>query len=276
MKKQSFAFEIQDLITQFLAAFNNVVIDRFEGKNRVPGQKIQVKYVYAPKQRVLYDLINPAQNLVLPVVSITVGSITRDENRVFSKNSGMLTPSTMVDEKILKETPYFKTPVPVNISINMSILCKNQLDMDQILGNFIPYNNPYIIISWKIPSQFTPNYVQEIRSEILWDGNISLTYPVEANNTQKAQIIADTTFTIKGWLFPYADSPVKNIYKIDVSLYSVRTKKPLDYMSYFSLSSLGISVNENNDIEYSNTISVSGTPNITGINQNYQKEEVEF
>jgi hypothetical protein len=274
MKKQSFAFEIQDLITQFLAAFNNVVIDRFEGRNRVSGQKIQVKYVYAPKQRVLYDLINPAQNLILPVVAISIANITRDDNRVFSKSSGMLTPSTVVDEKILRETPYFKTPVPINITLNMSILCKNQLDMDQILGNFIPYNNPYIIISWKIPTAFTPNYVQEIRTEVLWDGNIAINYPVEINNTQKAQIIADTTFTIKGWLFPFVDKQIKNIYKIDVNLYSVNTNTVLDYVNYFSLSSLGITVN-NNNIEYSNTISVSSHPILTGLKHNLE-EDVDF
>lgn len=275
MKKQSFAFEIQDLITQFLAAFNNIVIDRYEGRNRVPGQKIQVRYVYAPKARVLYDLINPGQNLVLPVVAISIGSISRDENRVFSKNSGMLTPSTVTDDRVLRETPYFKTPVPINISINMSILCKNQLDMDQILGNFIPYNNPYIVISWKIPSHFTPNYVQEIRTEVLWDGNISLNYPVEVNNTQKAQIVADTSFTIKGWLFPYRENPVKNIYKIDVNLYSVKTKTVLDYVNYFSLSSLGINVTENNDIEFSNSISVSGNPYFTGLQHTVINDEVE-
>jgi hypothetical protein len=147
----------------------------------------------------------------------------------------------------------------------MSILCKNQLDMDQILGNFIPYNNPYIIISWKIPSDFTPNYTQEIRTEVMWDGNISLNYPVEINNTQKAQIIADTSFTIKGWLFPYVDKPIGNIFKIDLNFYAVRTGLQLDYVNYFQLSSLGINVNENNDIEYSNTITVSATPKFTDI-----------
>lgn len=266
MRKQSFAFEIQDLITQFLAAFNNVVIDRYEGKNRVPGQKIQVRYVYAPKQRVLYDLINPAQNITLPVVAVTIDGITRDENRVFAKNSGMLTPSTLTENTVLKDTPYFRTPVPINISLKMSVLTKNQLDMDQILGNFIPFNNPYIIISWKIPSGFTPNYTQEIRTEILWDGNISLNYPVELNNTQKAQVIADTSFTIKGWLFPYIDKPIRNIYKIDINFFATRTGASLTNMNYFALSALGITVDDENNIEYSNTVSVSGSPKITDFN----------
>jgi hypothetical protein len=264
VKKQSFSFEIQDLIIQFLAAFNNVVINRYVDKTREEGQKIQVRYVYAPKQRVLYDLINPAQNLILPVVAITINNISRDNNRVFSKNTGFISPSTKLGN-LLPETPYYKTPVPVNLSINMSILAKNQLDMDQILGNFIPYNNPYIIIAWKVPEKFT-GYTQEIRTEVLWDGNISLNYPVEVNNSQKAQIIAETTFTIKGWLFPYHDGEkLKNIFTVNADFYATKTETVLEYSNYFNLSSLGVQVNDDQEIEYSNNITIKGNPLLTNI-----------
>lgn len=269
MKKQSFSFEIQDLLIQFLAAFNNVVINRYNDKDREIGQKIQVKYVYAPKQRVLYDLINPAQNLLLPVVAITIGSISRDANRVFSKNSGLLSPSSR-SGVVFPETPYFKTPVPINITINMSILTKNQLDMDQILGNFIPYNNPYIIIAWKVPEKFV-GYTQEIRTEVLWDGNISLNYPVEVNNTQKAQIVAETSFTIKGWLFPFVnEDKIKNIYTVNADFYATKTSTVLEYTNYFNLSALGVSVSEDQEITFSNNITVKGNPKFTSIISNVE------
>lgn len=265
MKKQSFSFEIQDLLIQFLAAFNNVIINRYNDKSREIGQKVQVRYVYAPKQRVLYDLTNPGQNIILPVVSITIGSISRDENRVFSKNTGFLSPAVNTTSNI-SETPYYKTPIPINLVLNMSILTKNQLDMDQILGNFIPYNNPYIIIAWKVPEKFV-NYTQEIRTEVLWDGNIALNYPVELNNSQKAQIIADTTFTIKGWLFPHAnDTPVKNIYTVNADFFATSTASVLESTNYFNLSALGVEVNENQEIEYSNRVTVNGLPKMTNIN----------
>lgn len=267
MKKQSFSFEIQDLIIQFLAAFNNVIIDRYIDKTRESGQKIQVKYVYAPKQRVLYDLTNPGQNLVLPVVAITVGSISRDNSRVFSKNSGFISPATRLGN-LLPETPYYRTPVPINLTLNMSILTKNQLDMDQILGNFIPYNNPYIIIAWKVPEKFI-GYTQEIRTEVLWDGNISLNYPVEVNSSQKAQIIAETTFTIKGWLFPYVeDQKLKNIYTVNADFYATKTDTVLEYSNYFNLSALGVSINSEQEIDFSNNITIKGNPKITDITAN--------
>jgi hypothetical protein len=210
--------------------------------------------------------MNPGQNLVLPVVSVSIGSISRDESRVFSKNSGFLAPAIAAKNTIAPTSPYYRTPVPINISLNMSILTKNQLDMDQIISNFVPYNNPYIVIAWKVPDVFTPNYEQEIRTEVLWDGNLAMNYPVEVNNTQKAQIIADTSFTIKGWLFPYVDRPVKNIYKIDASFYAVKTGTNIDYTNYFDLSALGLSVEDDREVFYSNTISVTGYPKFTDMN----------
>ena len=53
-------------------------------------------------------------------------------------------------------------------------MTKFQTDMDQILSNFIPYNNPYIILSWKVPTDLSPSgfaIPQEIRSEVLWSGS---------------------------------------------------------------------------------------------------------
>ena len=94
--------------------------------------------------------------------------------------------------------------------------------MDQILSNFIPYSNPYIIISWKVPSNFT-NQLVELRSEVLWDGNISLDYPVEVSGAQPARIIADTSFTMKGWLFKGDTTDVKNIFVIDQDYIPVNT-----------------------------------------------------
>ena len=90
--------------------------------------------------------------------------------------------------------------------------------MDQILSNFIPYSNPYVIIAWKIPEAFDLPSPQEIRCEVLWDGNVTINYPVELNGQQKPRVVADTTFTIKGWVFKEVTGPYDNIYYVDYSL----------------------------------------------------------
>lgn len=199
MKNQPYYFEIKDLITQFIAAFDDVTINRYN-RSRSVVDKIQVRYVYAPKQRVLNDLINKSQHLTLPVISITVGNIARDTDRVFNKITGFydVQPHTA-------STEFLRAPVPINVDVGMSILTKYQTDMDQILSNFIPYSNPYIIISWKLPSKLT-NQTVEIRSQVEWSGDVSLEYPSELTSDQPARVTADTSFTIKGWLFPYTSS----------------------------------------------------------------------
>lgn len=250
-------------MVQFLAAFNNVVIRRYN-ENREAGQTVQVRYVYAPKQRVIYDLVNYAQNITLPVVSISMGSFTRDTSRVFNKNAGFYKPNYNTEKSNKSQTNFFRTPVPVNIGIKMNILTKYQTDMDQIMSNFIPFCNPYVILSWKVPEEYNIPYLQEIRSEVLWDGTVNIDYPTDINGDKKYFIVGSTGFTIKGWLFSAAENPVNNIFFIDSSLTSV--KGDIQDTDYFTLSSQVIT--KEDSIEYYNTevISISASPKITDVN----------
>lgn len=263
MKLETFHFEIKDLITQFVAAFDDIIIKRYD-KNRVPQNKVQVRYVYAPKERVLYDLVNKAQNLTVPVVSVCITNVARDEDRVFNKTSGFYLTRGATENATSPTSQYYRTPVPVNIGVSMSIITKFQSDMDQIISNFVPYNNPYIVISWKIPYTVTPNgfdIPQEIRSEVLWDGGVNLTYPTDIQANEKYRILGDTSFIIKGWLFPYMQRPVGNIYFINnnFNVSSILTDYDTLTGSTFTYpTSTGLT----NDRE---TISLSGTPQYTNI-----------
>lgn len=215
MKTQYYGFEIKDIMKQFVSAFNSIVIDRYN-KNRVVQEKIQANFVYAPKERVLHDLVNKNQHLKLPVVAVSMSSVSRDSERVFNKIPGFYISKAPSVSGGHIDTNYMPTPIPVNIGVNMNILTRFQTDMDQILSNFIPYNNPYIIISWKVPSSQNLVSDLEIRSEVLWSGDITLDYPDEVSGTQPYRIAASTTFTIKGWLFKKnTDSNVANIFTID-------------------------------------------------------------
>jgi hypothetical protein len=217
MRWKSTYFEIQDLIIQFANAFDSIVIGRYN-KNREQKDRIFVRYLYAPKQRVLYDIVNKAKTITLPVVAINVAGISRDNDRVFNKLPDVNSFYYGNDQYSNK----YNAPTPVNISVNFSVITRYQLDMDQILSNFIPYNNPYIIISWPVPAGLgTLSEMQEIRSEVLWDGNISMSYPTELQASDKARVTADTTFTIKGWIFPAAQNNVSNIYRVDANFYAV-------------------------------------------------------
>ncbi len=251
------------MLTQFVAAFDDIVIGRFN-KNREEKDKINVRYVYAPKQRVLYDLVNENKTLTLPVVSVNVTSINRDENRVFNKLDGFYYQGNVGEDKVSK---HIKAPVPVNISLSVSILTRYQTDMDQILSNFVPFCNPYVIISWKVPEKFSLSVDQEIRSEVLWNGDVNLEYPIETQGRQKARVTAGTTFTIKGWLFKDTDNPSGNIFYIDSNF---NTETQLEYYDNFeSLSGNSYTSPISTGLESrTDSFEVSGSPNITDIYYN--------
>ena len=172
MKNRAFHFEIKDLLTQFIAAFDDTVISRFN-KNRNPGNDIEVRYVFAPKQRVMYDIINKAQNITLPVVAVNLTGISRDNDRVFNKLAPSYIPAQREEDP--KAASKFMMPVPVNLEVSMSILARYMQDVDQIVSNFVPYNNPYIILTWEVPEDYGAQYPQEIRSEVLWSGDLAYT-----------------------------------------------------------------------------------------------------
>lgn len=179
------------MITMFASAMDDIVVKRYN-KHREPQDSIRCRFVYAPKQRVLADILDKAQNLQLPVVALTNGGITRDPNRVFNKIQGSYMPSS--DPTV---TNKLNQPVPIDLTINMTILTRFQEDFDQIVTNFVPYFDPYIIISWRTPSM--PDY--EIRSQVVWSGNIAATYPYDIPASTVARVEGNTSFTFKGWLF---------------------------------------------------------------------------
>jgi hypothetical protein len=212
MKKETYYFEIKDLITQFVAAFNDVVIRRYNN-DRAVEDRIHVSFLYSPKTRTLNDLVNQAQHIILPVISVFPTGFTRDPSRVFNKLNGPMYPS------LRHKDSYENTlqPVPVNISVGMSIITRVQHDLDQILSNWIPYCDPYIVLSWKMP------YTDlELRSHVMWNGSVSINDPKELQHTQPYRWVAETQFIIEGWLFKKPENPAGIIYKIDTDFTAVK------------------------------------------------------
>lgn len=254
MKASPYYFEIKDLLTQFVTAFDDIVIKRFN-KDRKVEDRISVRYLYSPKQRVLYDIINLQKNITIPAVAVNVTGISRDNSRVFNKLEGFYYGTNKSSAKL-------RSPVPVNIDLSVSIISRFQSDMDQIISNFVPYTNPYVVISWKVPNEFSLPEVQEIRSEVLWNGDIKIDYPTDLAGNEKARIIAETSFTIKGWLFKEADNNlIDNIYYIKENFYAenlITYYEDLTGNSFTFPTSSGLI----NELEY---LELSGTPTISNI-----------
>lgn len=238
MKNRAFSWEIHDIIAQFMAAFDDVVIGRYN-RQREERDRIEVGYVYQPKRRVVHDLQNRAQNLKLPMVAVTIGGISRNSNRSFNKIEGFTYPGTRTPNTGTATSPRIPSPVPIDITINMSIIASYQTDIDQIISNFAAYANPYITITWEVPDDVGLPASMPINSKVEWSGNINLEYNNDINYSNRSVITADTTFTVEGWLFKEAVDPLDNIFKITRNFYSNQNLSAgnfITYDDYFTLS----------------------------------------
>lgn len=220
MIKYTYDHEIITMSTMFLNAMSDIVINRFNVQKE-PRDRIKTRIVYAPKQRVLHDLLDRDQNIKLPVISVNISGISRDTNRVFNKLLGNYNvpagSSSSYNEKM---------PLPVNINYVVTIMTRYQEDTDQILSHIIPYINPYFTVSWRTPKRKD----HEIRSNVFWDGNVSTEYPNDLNSTQVARVVSTLNFTFQGWIFQsLPDEPVGNIYTI-YSSYSNVDAIPSEYI----------------------------------------------
>jgi len=209
MKNYTYYFELKNLLVQFMAALDDCVIKRYDN-NRVAQEEVAVRVVYSPKSRTIHNLVNKQQNMELPVISVSLGGVQRVANRQHNKIDG----PTYHQDNIR----FPLQPIPVNITVNVSILTKFQTDMDQIVSNMIPYFDPYIIISWKHPEM-----TQEIRSKVEWSGSLSYNYPNDLQATQAYRQAVDTSFTVEGWLFKKSEpSTTGIIHTIDMDFIGVK------------------------------------------------------
>jgi hypothetical protein len=267
VKSRAFSWEIHDLVGQFIAAFDDVVIGRFN-RNREEKDRIEVAYVYQPKARVLHDIENRAQNLKLPIGSVVIESVSRNNNRAFNKIEGFTYPARRQD-RFSKTTVKIPPVVPVDIKVKLSLLATYQTDIDQLISNFAAYANPYIIISWKVPEEFGLPASMPLNSKVEWDGNISLGYPVDINHSARSVITADATFTIEGWLFKDIVDPINNIFFIDANFYNTRILSAgnfITYDDYATLSGADYSYSEGQlKVTEVDTVSISGSPTITNV-----------
>jgi hypothetical protein len=259
MEQQPFYWEIKDILTQFVAAIDGCVVGRYD-KGRDAKEQVKVRYVFAPKLRLMMDIVNQNSNATLPVVAIDLKSVARDPNRVFNKNDSFVqngnrsnSPSTVTQ---------FRTPVPVKLEVSVGILAGFQLDLEQIASNFIAYFNPYITLAYKVPSNIGPQYDLEVRSKATWNGNLSISTPDVQTHAEKFKRTGDTSFTIDTWIYPEAIDNIKPIYFIDTHFYATKSSV-FDYNSLsaqqFFLSSYAPST------QHVDSFYLSGTPGISSI-----------
>ena len=253
MNNTAYHFELHDILTNFIAAFDDTRIKRFD-KNRVAKEIIEVRYVTGPKQRVMYDIVNGDHNLTLPVVACDISNVKLDTNRLQNKHAQTYAPAASNQSgKVVSKVP---TPTPVLVTINMSILARFRQDIDQIISNFVAYTNPYIVLSWQLPVGFGSSQTQEIRSHVNWSGDINFETPVDLTYQEKFRIIANTSFTVEAFLFRDTTDPTSIIYKVTNNFTIANLDPRISTLDdYSSLSA----------VQTTETITISAIPEITNV-----------
>lgn len=231
MKNYTFHFEVEDTLQQFAAALNDIIVKRYN-QNRDAEDQIHVNFLYSPKSRTLNEIINKAQHHKMPCISISIGGMRRNNNRVFNKLDGSWWNDTLTKTPSSANWANLLQPVPVDITVNVSILSRFQSDVDQIIANFVPYTDPYFIISWKWPD-LIPFADFEIRSPVKWSENINFQYPTDFAKETAYWTNADTSFTIESWMFKNKPEDGKPIYVINHTFNAVSAIEDYAIMKSF-------------------------------------------
>jgi len=193
VKYRSYNAEFRTSTAQLLDVFSSIVIDRRDNKN-VVQELIRVPCVFGQRDRVLKSLENRDKTLKIPLITLSVNSMTRDNTRAYDLQQRLRYQGTSDGiPQLIKNSP-----VPMNIGFTLSIVTKTHSDLDQIVSNFIPFCNPDFYVVWPHPKQPTKN----IKSQVVWDGDLQVDWPEEVTENDPYRIIANTQFTYKTWIFP--------------------------------------------------------------------------
>ena len=213
MKTYNYNKEISTLITLFASALNDIIVKRYDINGNIIDN-IAVNFRYSPKSRTLSDLINKSGSIQIPVVAFYITNLARDSTRVFNNIEGSYTNTSPLSSSY----EHLLQPLPIDLTLGLSIIARFQVDIDQLISNILTWFDPYIVISHKLPQ-----FDREVRTPVIWSEQISMQYPIELTNNQQYHVIADTSFTIKGWLYKPHASPTGKIYKIDSNFTSLST-----------------------------------------------------
>jgi len=134
---------IRRFVSVFGTLFNNISVMRKDTQGNVKSM-VRVPLAYGPKEKFLVrideqpELSNPNVAIKLPRMSFEILSIAYDTQAKLNRNN-----------KILIDNKVYYTYAPYNISLNLSIMAKNQDDALQIIEQIIPYFQPEYTITIK-------------------------------------------------------------------------------------------------------------------------------
>lgn len=237
----NYNFEVTKNLKIFESCLDDTIIKRYNNVTEEAQDSIKVNYIYGPKSRILQDIKGKPDTVKLPIVAVTTTGFSRDDTRLKNKLDDIIYKNNDGNYVNIKAIPF-------NIDVSVSILCKYQMDLDQIVQNFAVNSNPYFVYSLREPKSG-----RELRVEVIWDGKITTQYPTDNDLPPNTpfRIMGNANFVIKTWLFKTELSPVNRICYI----YDDIIPSNNFYCDFTTLSTVTV----NNEIDH---YSLSGKPTL--------------
>jgi hypothetical protein len=216
-------------IISFGTLFNNIQIQKTDNDGQVTSI-IKVPLAYGPTQKFLSrleqqpDLNKPVQ-ITLPRMSFEFIGLNYDATRKLTTTQTFLSPS-ISDKTDIKKT-YF--PVPYNMEFELSIMCKHNDDMLQIVEQILPYFQPSFTLTVDLVKT-----IGEKRDIPITLNSINMNDDYEGDFTTRRALIYTLRFTAKTYLFgPILSGVDKDlIKKVTIGFVSGDSNSTLRDLSY--------------------------------------------
>jgi hypothetical protein len=196
-------------IVSFGTLFNNISIKHFNDTGDVTSV-IRVPLAYGPSQKFLARLeqqpnLNSPVQMSLPRMSFEFTGLSYDSQRKLTTTQSFLT-SSVTDKTDIKKA---YMPVPYNMNFELSIMCKLNDDMLQIIEQILPYFQP----SYNLTVDLVKTIGEKRDIPILLE-NIGMNDTYEGDFNTRRALIYTLNFTAKTYLFgPVLSGVSKDIIK---------------------------------------------------------------
>ena len=207
MKTYNYNKEILVATAQMTMLFHNITIMR-------NNTQVIVPCVFGQRARILKFLENPAGSpFKLPMSHLSRGNVVLHANR-----SANIWQNVLTQPSNSSFNPNVISPVPIDITYNLTFMTKYPDDMDMLISNFVPFFHKDVYVTSPHP-KLEGNIINH---QIIWNGTIDTKWPEELPNTDTDIQICNTSFTFRTELFGGSSFIPENndgiIYTINMTL----------------------------------------------------------
>ena len=247
MEVRSYNAELGLAHLQFKHVFSNIVIERT--KRNGEKSHIHVECVNGQRSRILKNWENAEKRaqMTLPLIAISRTGYARNAERLNNLHNEV---KREISSK--KRIYDLMTPVPIDISYEVSIVAKYQEDIDQIASNFmLMFNNDGYL------NLMHPKFEGlQLKNQIIMGDQVTEEHPEDIDGTQDDLFTDTFSFTFKTYLFGGQQKATRAPQQIISSYTSSFVSSYISCVSIADLSSMS-------DLSYTSKINVVLTTDVT-------------